>query len=46
MWFDWDIHASRSNGGPTAMSKKPEAAYKNMGFLNSASARTLRILSE
>ncbi len=28
------------------MSKKPEAAYKNMGFLNSASARTLRILSE
>ena len=28
------------------MSKKPEAAYKNMGFLNSASARTLRILSK
>ncbi len=28
------------------MSKTPETAYKNLGFLNSASARTLRILSE
>ena len=28
------------------MSKKPETAYKNLGFLNSASARTLRILAE
>ena len=28
------------------MSKKPEKAYNNLGFLNSASARTLRILAE
>ncbi len=28
------------------MSKTPETAYKNLGFLNSASARTLRILAE
>ena len=28
------------------MSKKPEKAYKNLGFLNSSSARTLRILAE
>ena len=28
------------------MSKKPEKAYNNLGFLNSSSARTLRILAE
>ena len=28
------------------MSKTPEAAYKNLGFLNSAAARTIRLLSE
>ena len=28
------------------MSKMPETAYKNLDFLNSTSARTIRILSE